>query len=148
MVGTAWLVVRIADRRPVAAAAIVVLMLASGVAVVGPWMATRANRARPYVPILQAIDRARAEHGRVLVFVRDLSKDVTKSFFTTMYAENLRGEFHGPVVVARDLGADDTTLVARYPGYAPFLLTTRTVDGAGYEFVPLADAAAAGTRAP
>ncbi len=156
MVGTAWLVVRIADRRPAAAIAVGALMLASSVAAVGPWMATRANRGRPYAPILQAVDRARAQHGRVLVFVRDVSTDVTKSFFTAMYAENLQGAFHGPVVVARDLGPLDTTLIARYPGYVPFVLTnasrelgdTLSAAARGFQFVPLGDSVARDDRTP
>lgn len=154
MVGTAWLMVRVADRRPAAATALGVVMFASSFAVVGPWMATRANRARPYAPILQEIGRARAQHGHVLVFVRDVSTDVTKSFFTAMYAENLAGSFHGPIVVARDLGASDTTLMARYPGYAPYLLSnggltsTDSVRAAphGFELVPLGDSVAPGGR--
>ena len=154
MVGTAWLLVRVADRRPAAAMAVGALMFVSSVGGVGLWMATRASRARPYAPILQAIDRARAQHGRVLVFVRDVSPDVTKSFFTAIYAENLQGAFHGPVVVARDLGASDSALIARYPGYVPFLLTngprepgdTASAPPRGYEFVPLRDSVAQGDR--
>ncbi len=154
MVGTAWLLVRIADRRPGAAVAAAALMLVTSVAAIEPWLAPRANLAHTYGPAFQAIDRVRRQHTNVLVFVRELSPDPTKPFFTAMYAHNLQGAFHGPVVVARDLGAADTTLIAHYPGYAPFLLTNGTREAAdtedaaprAYELVPLQDSVAQGDR--
>ncbi|MGH7670038.1 MAG: hypothetical protein ACRENQ_11160, partial [Gemmatimonadaceae bacterium] len=126
MVGTAWLVVRLSHRRPAAAVAVGTLMLVSTVVAIPPWMTPRANLARMYDPAFHAIDRQRTQHGRVLVFVRDLSPDPTRPFFTAMYALNLEGAFHGRVVVARDLGESDSTLIARYPGYLPLLLTNRS----------------------
>ena len=144
MVATAWLAVRVWDRRPLAALAVAALLLASTAAAIPPWLAPRGNLAHMYAPALRAIARQRAEHGRVLVFVRDASPDPTKPFFTAMYAHNLDGAFHGPVVVARDLGDADSVLVARYPGYVPFRLTSLTAehnDGIssafGFELVPL-----------
>ncbi|GAC1421106.1 MAG: hypothetical protein NVSMB53_19740 [Gemmatimonadaceae bacterium] len=72
------------------------------------------------------------KYGKMLIFV-DTDKD--RAGWESLFRFNAEG-FAGEVIVARDLGAEDARLVAKYPSHRPFRLTT--ADGKGdAQLVPL-----------
>lgn len=69
----------------------------------------------------EAAVRARARETRLLLFVPRPPRNGAEPLFECLWKWNADG-FDGPVVVARDVGADDSILVRRYPGRPAFVL--------------------------
>ena len=128
----AAMLVTIYDRWPRLALGLVGSVLAAQLVVAYPWEGTGAGHrpwsASDYSPkaapgrwaTLVAADSIGRAHGRVLLFSREQSRfDIQ---IDRLYMFN--GErFDGRIVVARDRGASNAELIARFPDRVPFLVT-------------------------
>lgn len=85
---------------------------------IGEWWA----QFRPY---FAAVEKLHEDRGKVLIFVRDGVAATTDHGFVALWWFNARG-IPGDIIIARDLGAANRTLMATYPQYCSFLMS---VDG-------------------
>lgn len=131
-VGIAGVLLHIARRNLRLAAALLVMAVGTNLVLALPWR----NRAedtpwvgeayvesQPLLASFAAIDRARAAHGRVVVFVKEPAGPF-EPILERLSIFNGRG-LDGDVVVARDLGAANAALMHRLPGHTPYRATWR-----------------------
>lgn len=105
--------VRVRDRR--LANALLVFAVAGGALTAASYLQRRHAAAAPLHAYFRAVHAARREHGKVLLFVRSPLDEAMP--FTWLYS--LNADPGGNVVVARDLGAENVRLIARYPDHVP-----------------------------
>ena len=142
MVGAAFLVHAVAQRRRSVGIALGGLFAATMLvdtaitAIRRPGLQTRS------VAVSAAVERLRAQHSKLLVFVRaDLPQQAAdpgsepilwwgEPVLQYLYWYNVYG-FPSDVVVARDLGARDSELARRFPEWYAVLLTVRPAPPGG-----------------
>jgi hypothetical protein len=129
VLGVALLVQRIGERDPRFARALAVFLVAAGV-VSGAGRVAGALWQRSRHPddaarVARAIALARPAERRLLVFVHDSA--FSQPLLLSLVHQNFE-RFPGPVVVARDLGAEDARLVCRLPGRRVFFAEAATPD--------------------
>jgi 4-amino-4-deoxy-L-arabinose transferase-like glycosyltransferase len=129
LLGVAFLVYGIAEREPRFARALTVFFVAGGVVGAAGIVAgaLRERTAHPDAAIRIAGVIARAPRGPngLLVFVDDSA--FSQPLLLSLAHVNF-GRFPGPVVVARDLGAEDARLVCRLPGRRVLFAEAATPD--------------------
>lgn len=126
MVGTAYLVYGLAQRRPAMGTALGILLVA---AMLGDSVIAVENRPREFqqwTASSEIVERLRVEHPRLLVFVHsELPQPAAnpelpirwwgEPGMQPLYWYDVYG-FPSDVIVARDLGARDSVLSRRFPG--------------------------------
>jgi hypothetical protein len=142
MVGTAFLVHGLAKRRRSVGIALGGLLAASMLVDTAITALKRRGVQTRSIAVSAAVERLRAEHSKLLVFVRtDLPQQAAdpgsepilwwgEPVIQYLYWYNVYG-FPSDVVVARDLGALDTALARRFPERYAVLLTIRQAPPGG-----------------
>jgi hypothetical protein len=134
--GVAWLLIGIRDRAPALGAQLIAIMLAGQITLLVPGrgVAPYGNRPwRAYMPAtaarinFQAIERLKAEHGKLLIFAREPGPGFAP-LRDRLMVYNGEGEA-GDVLVARDLGDRNAELMRRYPDRTAFLFIRETSAG-------------------
>jgi hypothetical protein len=130
MVATGWLIAGIWERQRQLAMVAVALLIGARALGVGRALLERRGRVERRRGLYGAIASARREHHKVLLFVKDASRGAwgREIVLEGLYAYNLRGEFHGDVVVSRDLGPEDQVLMAKYPEHYPVFVSIASPD--------------------
>jgi hypothetical protein len=132
LIGIAAILVHATVAHPRFGRALCVLAIAGSVFMNLPWARPSTGiptpwRASPYVHdrrifvLFDAVERLRREHGRLLVFVQETDQAKQRLFtpgFYRLFMLNDRG-FESDVLVARDLGAANETLIQRFPDRVP-----------------------------
>jgi len=136
MVGAAFLVHALAQRRRNVGIALGGLLAATMLVDTAITALTRRRLQARAIAVSAAVERLRAEHSKLLVFVRaELPQQAAdpgsepilwwgEPVMQTLYWYNVYG-FPSDVVVARDLGARDAALARRFPDRFAVLLTVR-----------------------
>jgi hypothetical protein len=135
MVGTAFLLDRLAQSSKLATLVMVGLLLAT--MLVGTVMKA-IDRRQEYESrnsFAEAVERARTEHSRLLVFVRDRFPGPTEPFLEALYWYNIE-DFPSNVIVARDLGEPNCMLTQRFPDHFAVLVSAVTKAQNDGLFVP------------
>jgi hypothetical protein len=137
LLGVATVLHDLYRRRPSIAAAFVVLIVASQAIVALPWPPGSKSAHHPWAigfdhtygsgnpgrraTLFTADSLARA-HGRVILFTREASR--FDNLIDRLYPFN-GDRFEGRILVARDLGAQNAQLIARFPDRVPYLVEDR-----------------------
>ncbi|HEU4566281.1 MAG TPA: hypothetical protein VFS05_16580, partial [Gemmatimonadaceae bacterium] len=126
--GLAALLIHVARRNLRLAASLVMVTLAGSVALLtmpwrtwsedAPWVNEGYSGWHHLLGTFDALDRARREHGRIVVFVREGRRDF-EPVLDRLYALDRDG-LDGDIVVARDLGAENERLLRALPGRAAY----------------------------
>jgi hypothetical protein len=122
-VGVAAIIVHLSERRTAALRPLVVFLVCAAAVAATARIANRYTQGRDGYTgtgfaYMQRVADARREHGRILVFVRDPAR--TEPLFTALSWFNAI-DFPGDIIVARDLGPANASLIERFPGHVPLL---------------------------
>ena len=132
-VGAAVMLAHVWARRPALARWWLGLALLGNGALTLLWLAIGAATFPARMAAFDTIEDAARRHGRVVVFVSDSTTE-RRGLFYTLWWYNV-DDAAGRVVVARDLGPENSRLTARLPRHAALRLVGR--DDGGYALEPL-----------
>ena len=145
LVAAALLLRRVGTIEPRAASALVIFLVGANVVTSATKIAGDAWQRTRHPTDSEALSRALRDSSRaaprILVFVRN--PPLSEPLLIGLAPFNF-GRFPGPVVVARDLGAENALLACRLPGYRVLVAESTTAARDARLFTPHDSSRAAG----